>query len=172
LLLVYDQRRRLATAQVGRELAGLTLQPTAQVNEAYLRMVWTGSGGEPRWDSRGHFFAAAARAMHHILVEPTRRRGRVRHGAGVSHDPLISPVFFIFVSQKHDRPDGVRTQPFGAVNFVRCVNVLERESGWPPGSGVQSTTTWILPQYDRSRSLWRVPEAQGSLNLALVHPSE
>lgn len=88
LPLVYDELRKLARAQVGREPAGLTLQPTALVNEAYLRMVGAGSGREPKWDGRGHFFAAAARAMRHILVERARRRGRARHGAGLSREPL------------------------------------------------------------------------------------
>jgi RNA polymerase sigma factor (TIGR02999 family) len=82
LPILYDELRRLAKAHMDREAAGQTLQPTALVHEAYLRLLGDGTGAEPKWDSRGHFFAAAATAMRHILVERARRRGRVRHGAG------------------------------------------------------------------------------------------
>jgi RNA polymerase sigma factor (TIGR02999 family) len=92
LPLVYDELRRLAKAQMGREQAGMTLQPTALVNEAYLRMVGEGSGRELKWDSRGHFFGAAARAMRHILVERARRRDRIRHGGGMAREPLESAL--------------------------------------------------------------------------------
>ena len=63
-----------------------TLQPTALVNEAYLRLI--GPAGDQRWDSRGHFFAAAAEAMRRILVENARRKGREKHGrtAGLDHN--------------------------------------------------------------------------------------
>ena len=61
------------------ERPGQTLQPTALVHEAYLRLV---GGGERAWDSRGHFFAAAAEAMRRIVVESARRKNRLRHGGG------------------------------------------------------------------------------------------
>jgi RNA polymerase sigma factor (TIGR02999 family) len=73
---VYDELRKLARARIAREPAGLTLQPTALVHEAYLRL----GGGEKRWDRRGHFFAAAALAMRRILVERARHQRRIRHG--------------------------------------------------------------------------------------------
>src|ERR1700746_141177 len=74
LPLVYDELRRLAAQKLAREPSGLTLQATALVPEAYLRLV---GGDEGRgWDSRGPFFAAAAEAMRRILVENARRRGR------------------------------------------------------------------------------------------------
>jgi RNA polymerase sigma factor (TIGR02999 family) len=75
---VYDELRRLAHSRIAREAPGLTLQPTALVHEAYLRLA--GSGKEKRWDRRGHFFAAAAIAMRRILVERARHHMRVRHG--------------------------------------------------------------------------------------------
>jgi RNA polymerase sigma factor (TIGR02999 family) len=78
--LAYDELRRLAAHKLAREKPGQTLQPTALVHEAYLRLV--GAGGEQRWDSRGHFFAAAAEAMRRILVENARRKRRLRHGGG------------------------------------------------------------------------------------------
>jgi RNA polymerase sigma factor (TIGR02999 family) len=65
---------------MAREKPGQTLQPTALVHEAYVRLV--GPGEQRRWDSRGHFFAAAAEAMRRILVEQARRKQRVRHGGG------------------------------------------------------------------------------------------
>jgi len=72
LPLVYDELRKLATQRLAQEKPGQTLQPTALVHEAYLRLV---GDGEPRdWNGRGHFFAAAAEAMRRILVENARRK--------------------------------------------------------------------------------------------------
>ena len=80
LPVVYDELRMLAAARMAQEKAGHTLQPTALVHEAYLRLV---GGEEPNdWNGRGHFFASAAEAMRRILVESARRKGRVRHGGG------------------------------------------------------------------------------------------
>jgi RNA polymerase sigma factor (TIGR02999 family) len=78
LPLVYDELRRLAAQRLAREAPGQTLQATALVHEAYLRLI----GGDPdrAWDGRGHFFAAAAEAMRRILVENARRRGRLKRG--------------------------------------------------------------------------------------------
>ncbi len=77
LPLLYDGRRRLAGSKMAREAPGQTLQPTALVHEAYLRLVGT---EDPGWESRGHFFAAAALAMRRILVEAARRKARPKHG--------------------------------------------------------------------------------------------
>jgi RNA polymerase sigma factor (TIGR02999 family) len=76
LPLVYSELRRLAAQRLAHEAAGQTLQPTALVHEAYLRLI--GNGDEPRWDGRGHFFAAAAEAMRRILVEIARSKQRVK----------------------------------------------------------------------------------------------
>jgi RNA polymerase sigma factor (TIGR02999 family) len=78
LPLVYGELRRLASYRLRHEQAGQTLQPTALVHEAYLRLA-DGTNGR-RWNSRGHFFAAAAEAMRRILVERARRRRRLKHG--------------------------------------------------------------------------------------------
>ena len=78
LPLVYDELRRLAAARLAAEPYGNTLQPTALVHEAYLRLVGTPDGD--RWDHRGHFFAAAAEAMRRILVEAARRRSVTAFG--------------------------------------------------------------------------------------------
>jgi RNA polymerase sigma factor (TIGR02999 family) len=80
LPMVYDELRRLAARRLAQERPGQTLQATALVNEAYLRLV--GPTGDRRWESRGHFFAAAAEAMRRILVENARRKGRAKHGGG------------------------------------------------------------------------------------------
>jgi len=78
LPLVYDELRRLATAKMAREKPGQTLQATALVHEAYLRLV--DPAKVQSWNSRGHFFAAAAEAMRRILVENARRKRRLKHG--------------------------------------------------------------------------------------------
>ena len=77
LPLVYKELRNLAKARMAVEKPGQTLQATALVHEAYLRLV---GNDEIAWDSRGHFFSAAAEAMRRILIERARRRGRIRHG--------------------------------------------------------------------------------------------
>jgi RNA polymerase sigma factor (TIGR02999 family) len=78
LPLVYDELRKLAAQKLARETPGQTLQPTALVHEAYLRLV--GEDEEQRWDSRGHFFAAAAEAMRRILVEIARQKASLKRG--------------------------------------------------------------------------------------------
>src|SRR5262245_51863703 len=76
-LAVYADLRKLAAARLTAEPSGQTLQPTALVHEAYLRLV---GDGQQFWDSRGHFFAAAAEAMRRIVVENARRKKRFKHG--------------------------------------------------------------------------------------------
>jgi RNA polymerase sigma factor (TIGR02999 family) len=80
LPLVYRELRQLAAQKLAQEEPGQTLQPTALVHEAYLRLVDTKKA--QHWDSRGHFFAAAAEAMRRILVEQARRKRRTCHGGG------------------------------------------------------------------------------------------
>jgi len=86
LPIVYDELRKLAAARLAHEKPGQTLQATALVHEAYLRLV--GSASTQQWNSRGHFFAAAAEAMRRILVEQARRKQRVRHGGGLQRIDL------------------------------------------------------------------------------------
>jgi RNA polymerase sigma factor (TIGR02999 family) len=80
LPLVYGELRKLAARRLSREKPGQTLEATALVHEAYLRLVDVERA--QHWNSRGHFFAAAAEAMRRILVERARRKGRTKHGAG------------------------------------------------------------------------------------------
>jgi RNA polymerase sigma factor (TIGR02999 family) len=79
LPLVYEELRKLAAAKLANEKPGQTLDATALVHEAYLRLM-PARPGRGQWDGRGHFFAAAAEAMRCILIEAARRKGRVRHG--------------------------------------------------------------------------------------------
>lgn len=80
LPLVYDELRKLAAAKMRREPGGLTLQPTALVHEAWLRL---GADQQPNWQNRAQFFSAAAEAMRRILIENARRRRAIRHGGGL-----------------------------------------------------------------------------------------
>jgi RNA polymerase sigma factor (TIGR02999 family) len=79
LPLVYDELRKLAAAKLAQEKPGQTLQATALVHEAYIRLIGPADHG---WESRGHFFAAAAEAMRRILVENARHKKRLKHGGG------------------------------------------------------------------------------------------
>ena len=79
LPLVYDELRRLAASNLARESPGQTLQATALVHEAYLRLV---GASEPRFETRGHFFTAAAEAMRRILIDRARSKGRQKRGGG------------------------------------------------------------------------------------------
>lgn len=91
LPLVYDELRQLAAMKLAHENPGQTLQPTALVHEAYLRLTTSpgrGPEGETSWDGRGHFFAAAAEAMRRILVENARRKQAIKHGGGQRRVPL------------------------------------------------------------------------------------
>src|SRR5262245_26855376 len=86
LPVVYDELRRLAAAKLSQEKPGHTLQPTALVHEAYLRLVGnqppSANHQAPNWNSSGHFFAAAAEAMRRILIDNARRKGSEKHGGG------------------------------------------------------------------------------------------
>jgi RNA polymerase sigma factor (TIGR02999 family) len=79
LPLVYEELRKLAASKMAREAPGQTLQPTALVHEAWLKVA---GNEQSRWDSRAHFFGAAAEAMRRILIDNARRKQALRHGAG------------------------------------------------------------------------------------------
>src|SRR5436190_24392985 len=86
LPLVYDELRRLAAARLADEPSGNTLQPTALVHEAYLRLVGAPDGDQ--WNHRGHFFAAAAEAIRRILIDRARQKATVRHGGAMQRQAL------------------------------------------------------------------------------------
>jgi RNA polymerase sigma factor (TIGR02999 family) len=110
LPLVYEELRKLAAQKMAQEAPGQTLQPTALVHEAYLRLL--GQGEKRHWDSRGHFFAAAAEAMRRILVENARRKrshkrggGRVRQDAAPDDFPVANPADPLEVLAVHELLD-------------------------------------------------------------------
>jgi RNA polymerase sigma factor (TIGR02999 family) len=98
LPLVYEELRRLAAAKMANEAPGQTLQPTALVHEAWLRL--TGNENQ-EWNGRGHFFAAAAEAMRRILVENARRKRRIKHGGEMQRVDLTSLDVAILSDDAH-----------------------------------------------------------------------
>jgi RNA polymerase sigma factor (TIGR02999 family) len=99
LPLVYQELRKLAAARMAAEPSGQTLQPTALVHEAYLRLVDVPDA--QKWEGRGHFFAAAAEGMRRILVERARRKATVKHGGGLQRIDLEH----LTATSSHDRAD-------------------------------------------------------------------
>lgn len=95
LPLVYEELQQLARAKLSREIPGQTLQATDLVHEAYLRIV---GNSRSNWDSRGHFFAAAAEAMRRILIERARRRKAEKHGGGLNRISFADDAFAVEVS--------------------------------------------------------------------------
>jgi RNA polymerase sigma factor (TIGR02999 family) len=117
LPLVYDELRKLAAARLAHEPPGQTLQATALVHEAYLRLL-TGGGAEPTgFDHRGHFFAAAAEAIRRILVENARRKKAAKHGGGL---------------QRHDAAEVPIAAPEPAEDLVALDEALERFTAVEP----------------------------------------
>ncbi len=114
LPLVYEELRKLAAARLASEKPGQTLQATALVHEAYLRLVAADGplgGNAPSWDHRGHFFAAAAEAMRRILVESARRKASLKRGGDMQRLPL----------------DGLAaSEPDDAANLLALDEALER----------------------------------------------
>jgi RNA polymerase sigma factor (TIGR02999 family) len=99
LPLVYDELRKLAAQKLAQEKPGQTLEATALVHEAYLRLV--DADKVQRWNGRGHFFAAAAEAMRRILVEQARRKGREKHGGGRQRVALDGLELAVELSADH-----------------------------------------------------------------------
>jgi RNA polymerase sigma factor (TIGR02999 family) len=112
LPLIYDELRRVAAHKMSLQSPGQTLQATALVHEAYLRLV---GSEEKRWESRRHFFSAAAEAMRHILIDRARRRNRLRHGQNAEKIPLdeleiIAPAKEEIILQLNDALDELAQQ--------------------------------------------------------------
>ncbi len=141
LPLVYDELRRLARSHMANERAGHTLQATALVHEAYLRLV---GDADARWDSRGHFFAAAAEAMRRILIEHARRKQALKHGGGhqrvelsddlppiawpcVDEDELLALDEALDELERHDAQAArlVKLRFFAGLSHQEAANALE-----------------------------------------------
>ena len=124
LPLVYDELRKLAAAKMAHEKPGQTLDATALVHEAYLRLVGYEADQPQQWDSRGHFFAAAAEAMRRILVENARRKGRIRHGSGLERVEFDELSFSVQVPDEdvmavHEALDNLERADADAAKVVK-----------------------------------------------------
>jgi RNA polymerase sigma factor (TIGR02999 family) len=138
LPLVYDELRKLAAQKLAQEKPGQTLEATALVHEAYLRLV--DADKVQQWNGRGHFFAAAAEAMRRILVEQARRKGREKHGGGrqrvaldglelaveLSADHLIPLDEALTALAEHDAQTAqlVQLHCFGGLSIEQAAQVL------------------------------------------------
>jgi RNA polymerase sigma factor (TIGR02999 family) len=122
LPLVYEELRMLARHQLAQLNPGQTLQATALVHEAYLKLLGSPSACEPQWDSRGHFFAAAARAMRNILIDTIRRKKRLKHGGEYCRRDLTDDVVI-----ELPLPDGVDENQLLALDDA--LDELERHVG-------------------------------------------
>lgn len=137
--IVYAELHRLAAAQMRRQRSGHTLQPTALVNEAYLRLMGT---AEPQWNDRAHFLTAAARAMRSVLVDFARRRGADKRGGGRARITLdermaaqrhaVEEIVAVHDAlQKYEQfdPEGARIVElrfFGGLTVAETARVLDR----------------------------------------------
>jgi RNA polymerase sigma factor (TIGR02999 family) len=138
LPLVYDELRRLARDKMAQERPGQTLQATALVHEAYLRLV--DRERVQRWDSRGHFFAAAAEAMRRILVEQARRKQRIKRGGdfqrveideteiamvGPGDDPIALDEALTRLAEKHpEKAELVKLRYFAGLTVTEAAQAL------------------------------------------------
>ena len=121
LPVVYSELRRLAAHKMAGESAGHTLQATALVHEAWLRLV---GSDQKQWQNRSHFFAAAAEAMRRILVEHARRKQSLKRGGGVGHDELDESAIVLTAPPDellavHDALDELAKQDASAAELVK-----------------------------------------------------
>lgn len=163
LPLVYDELRRLAAAKMARESAGHTLQPTALVHEAWLRMAGNDS---QRWNGRAHFFGAAAEAMRRILIENARRKQTARRGggherldvgeieilAGANDDELLA------VSEALEKLAALDKQKAELVKLRYFVGLTTQEAAQVLGISVPTadrwwnySRAWLFEEMERSR---------------------
>lgn len=150
LPLVYAELRKLARAHMARERAEHTLQPTALVHEAYLRLI---GGGDVAWDGKGHFFGAAAECMRRILVEHARRRRALKYGGGherVAIDaedelppidsPCADPDELLALDEALDRLGGEHPQQAELVKLLYFAGMNLDEAG--AALGLSRTTAY------------------------------
>jgi RNA polymerase sigma factor (TIGR02999 family) len=138
LPLVYNELRRVAARQLLHERPGQTLQATALVHEAFLRLV--APGGEPSWQNRRHFFAAAAEAMRRILIENARRKLRLRYGGGLDrveldedaiqvespHEDIlaVNEAFEKFAAEEPEKAELVKLRFFAGLDEQEAADIL------------------------------------------------
>jgi RNA polymerase sigma factor (TIGR02999 family) len=162
LPLVYDELRRLAAAQMTREQPGQTLDATALVHEAYLRLV-----GDQQFTGRGHFFAAAAEAMRRILIDRARRRHRHRHGGGfhrveLRDEDAAAPAddgHLLALDEALTRLAGVRAAAAGLVQLRFFAGLTVEEAA--PVLGVSPRTArrlWVFARAWLRREMDSTPD--------------
>jgi RNA polymerase sigma factor (TIGR02999 family) len=164
LPLVYDELRTLAAQKLAQEKPGQTLQATALVHEAYLRLVDTEKA--QHWNSRGHFFAAAAEAMRRILVESARRKLRLRHGGdlqrqdldAVEPPSLQTPDELVAVSEALDRLAQANAQAAELVKLRFFAGLTNEQAAAALGvSPRKATQVWAYARAWLLESLGREP---------------
>jgi RNA polymerase sigma factor (TIGR02999 family) len=165
LPLVYQELRRLAAHKMASEALGHTLQPTALVHEAFLRLI--GPGETQQWDGRGHFFAAAAEAMRRILVESARRKKRLKHGGQLERVdidavdiPLPMPDDELLVlDEALDRLATVDTRAAEMVKLCFFVGLTQEQAGKELGISLATAErlwgfarAWLFRELQRNRN--------------------
>jgi len=165
LPLVYQELRRLAAHKMAQEAPGHTLQPTALVHEAYLRL--THPGQSQQWDSRGHFFAAAAEAMRRILVESARRKKRLKHGGElqrVNMDAVELPLplpedELLALDEALDRLATVDARAANVVKLCFFVGLTQEQAGKEMGISLATAErlwsfarAWLFQEMQRTRA--------------------
>jgi RNA polymerase sigma factor (TIGR02999 family) len=167
LALVYDQLRKIAQQRMSEEAAGQTLQATALVHEAYLRLV---GNTEVQWEGRGHFFAAAAEAMRRILIDRARQKRRVRHGGDLiridleTADPaaptdddglLALDEALTRLAQAHpSKAELIKLRHFGGLSIEEAADIL----------GMSRATAYRHWEYARAWLLHEIEDARGGKN--------
>jgi RNA polymerase sigma factor (TIGR02999 family) len=165
LPLVYEELRKLAAARLAREPAGQTLQATALVHEAWLRLG--GGEDESHWQNRGHFFAAAAEAMRRIMVESARRKRTIRRGGGLarvdvdeieiaaeqSGDELLAVHEALDLLAQHDtrKAELVKLRYFAGLTIEQAAEVL-RITVPTANRDWAYARAWLFSEISRNRS--------------------
>ena len=165
LPLVYDELRKLAAHKMANEKPGQTLQPTALVHEAYLRLI--GSNQAQQWDGRGHFFAAAGEAMRRILVETARRKKRLKHGGdwervGLDAIELPQPMAddqLLALDEALDRLAAVDQRSAEMVKLCFFVGLTQEQAGKELGVSVATAErlwafarVWLFRELEQERN--------------------
>ncbi len=146
LPIVYAELRQLAAREMARESPGRTLQATALVHEAYLRLVGTSAPSDGRWESRAHFFSAAGRAMRQLLVESARARNAVKRGGGSRRHALeltelsidAPPVELIDLDEALDRFARVHPMAARLVELRFFVGLTQSEAATMLGLSIRT----------------------------------
>jgi RNA polymerase sigma factor (TIGR02999 family) len=164
LPLVYDELRKLAAQKLAQERPGQTLQATALVHEAYVRLV--DAEKDQHWNGRGHFFAAAAEAMRRILVESARRKLRLRHGGDLQRQALDAvdlpspqaPEELVALSEALDRLAEANAQAAELVKLRFFAGLTNAEAATALGvSPRKATQVWAYARAWLLESLGREP---------------